>query len=143
MPAVDCRVSVVVDAGREATWDRLADIPGWPAWNPACLEAGLDGPRQPGTVMRLRLRHPKGRDFYTRPRLAEVDRPRRLAWETRSVGVRARTEVEVSPEIDGTRVTLTAGSGGPMGFSYRWAMRPRTQALIWSRMLDGLAGSFR
>lgn len=136
-------MTVVVDAGREAAWDRLADIPRWPDWNPSCIDATLDGPPQPGTVMRLQLRHPRGRGFHTRPRLAELERPGRLAWETRAIGVRARTEVEVTREVDGTRITLTADSGGPMGFSYRWAMRPRTQAQIWSAMLDGLAESFR
>lgn len=140
---MDCRVTVVVDAGREAAWDRLADIPGWPAWNPACIAASLDGPPAPGTAMRLQLRHPGGRGFHTRPRLAELERPERLTWETRAPGVRARTRVEVTREVDGTRITLTADSGGPMGFSYRWAMRPRTQARIWSTMLDGLAESFR
>jgi len=139
----DCRVTVVVDAATGDAWDRLADIPAWPSWNPACLDAELRGDLTPGTQLRLRLRHPKGRDFFTRPRLTEVERPSRLAWEARSVGLRARTALEVEPEEGGSRITLTAESGGPLGFSYRWAMRPRTQALIYGAMLDGLAGSFR
>lgn len=136
-------MTVVVDAGREAVWDRLADVSGWPDWNPACISAGLDGPPEPGTAMRLQLRHPNGRGFHTRPRLAELERPGRLVWETRAIGVRARTEVRLTHEVDGTRITLTADSGGPMGFSYRWAMRPKTQARIWASMLGGLAESFR
>jgi uncharacterized protein YndB with AHSA1/START domain len=140
---VDCQVTVVVDADAPATWDRLADLGGWPAWNPSCVGARARGEMAPGTALELHLRHPRGRDFWTRPTLAEVTPPHRLGWRAGALGLRADTSIELTPEQEGTRVTLTSSSRGPMGFAYRMAMRPRTQAAMYTLMLDGLARSFR
>ena len=49
---------------------------------------------------------------------------------------------ELVDEDGGTRVTVTSASHGPLGFAYRLVMRPRTQALIHTRMLNALSASF-
>ena len=64
--AMSVSVTVVAPAAQEAVWERWTDFAGWPRWNPQCIGATLDGPLAPGTTLELNLRHPRGRDFYTR-----------------------------------------------------------------------------
>lgn len=136
-------VTVVVPATAEAAWERWTDFERWPEWNPRCVEAGLDGPLAPGTTLELHLRHPRGRDFYTRPRLTRVEPPRAIAWEARAPGLRASTVTTLTPEPDGTRVTIESDARGRMAFAYRMSLTDRTQALIFVAMLDALTDSVR
>jgi len=123
-------------------WNVLADIEGWPEWNPSCAAASIDGPIEVGRLLRLKLLHPRGRIFHTRPRLESIERPRRLSWVARATGARARTEVTLIPAEGKTVVELTTSTSGPMAFSYRWVMRPKTQALLYGTMLGGLVERF-
>jgi uncharacterized protein YndB with AHSA1/START domain len=136
-------VTVVAPAAQEAVWERWTDFAGWPRWNPQCIGATLDGPLAPGTTLELNLRHPRGRDFYTRPRLTAVEAPDEIVWEARGLGLRAPTRTTLAPEPDGTRVTIEAGAHGPMAFAYRMSVTDRTQALIYVAMLDALSDSVR
>ncbi len=140
---MDCRVTVVVDGAPEDAWRAWTEFPRWSEWNPACVEARAETPLRVGSRLDLHLRHPRGRPFYTRPAVSEIDPPRRIAWRARAVGLVAETLVEMEPDGGGTRVTLTASSRGVLGFTYRLMMRPRTQATMFSQMLNGLAGRFR
>jgi hypothetical protein len=140
---VSVSVTVVVPASQDVAWARWTDIARWPDWNPQCVDASLDGPLAPGTRLDLRLRHPRGRDFYTRPRLTRVDAPREIVWEARGLGLRAPTRTALSPEPDGTRVTIEADAHGPMAFTYRMSVTDRTQALVYVAMLDALSESVR
>ena len=135
--------TVVAPATAQAAWERWTDFARWPEWNPPCIGAGLDGPLAPGTRLELHLRHPRGRDFYTRPRLTVVEPQREIVWEARSLGLRAPTRTTMSPEPDGTRVTIDAAAHGPMAFAYRMTVTDRTQALIYVAMLDALSDSVR
>ncbi len=101
------------------------------------------GPWPRGRRLELHLRHPRGRDFYTRPRLTVVEPEREIVWEARALGLRAPTRTTMSPEPDGTRVTIEAGAHGPMAFAYRMTVTDRTQALIYVAMLDALSDSVR
>lgn len=136
-------VTVVVPAAVPEAWDRWTDFARWPEWNPQCIEAALDGPLEPGTTLDLHLRHPRGRDFYTRPRLTAVDAPRQIVWEARGLGLRAPTRTSLAPEPDGARLTIDADATGPLALTYKMSVTDRTQALIYVAMLDGLSDSFR
>ena len=136
-------VTVVAPAPAGAAWERWTDFPRWPEWNPQCIEAELAGPLAPGTTLDLHLRHPRGRDFYTRPRLTVVDPEREIAWEARALGMRAPSRTLLSPEPDGTRVTIEADAHGPLAFTYKMSVTDRTQALIYVAMLDALCDSLR
>ncbi len=136
-------VTVVAPAAVQATWQRWTDFARWPEWNPHCIEAELKGPLAEGTTLDLHLRHPRGRDFYTRPRLTRVDPGREIVWEARALGVRAPSRTLLGPEPDGTRVTIEAAAHGPMAFTYRMSVTDRTQALIYVAMLDALCDSLR
>jgi uncharacterized protein YndB with AHSA1/START domain len=136
-------VTVVAPAPPERTWALLADVAGWPGWNPSCLEAAVDGPLAPGTRLALRLQDDKGRSFYTRPRLSAVDPGRELAWEARGLGLRATTRTTLAPEPDGTRITIEATSSGPLAITYRLSVPDKTQALIYVAMLDAMSELLR
>ena len=134
---------VVVAAAPTAVWSRWVDVAQWPAWNPACVSASLDGALSPGARLHLQLRHPRGRAFWTSPIVTDVDDASRLAWETRALGVRATTVTTLDPHDDGTLVKLTSESHGVLGFTYRLTFPEKAQALLWSGALTGLAESFR
>ena len=136
-------MTVVAPAAAEAAWARWTDFARWPKWNPRCIEARIDGPLAPGTALDLRLRHPRGRDFYTRPRLTVVEALNEIVWEARGLGLRAPTRTTMGPEPDGTRVTIEADARGPLAFTYSMTMTNRTQALIYVAMLDALSESVR
>jgi hypothetical protein len=136
-------VTVVAPAPAGAAWERWTDFPRWPEWNPQCIEAELAGPLAAGTTLDLHLRHPRGRDCYMRPRLTVVDPEREIAWEARALGMRAPSRTLLSPEPDGTRVTIEADAHGPLAFTYKMSVTDRTQALIYVAMLDALCDSLR
>ena len=136
-------MTVVAPAPPEVAWERWSDIARWPDWNPHCVAAAIDGPLVPGSQLDLRLRDVKGREFYTRPVLTVVEDGRRLEWQARGLGLRASTRTALTPEPDGTRITLESDSEGPMAFAYRLGMSDRTQALIYVGMLDALTDSVR
>jgi uncharacterized protein YndB with AHSA1/START domain len=140
---VSVAITVVAPAPPAETWALWTDFDGWPSWNPHCVEARLDGPLAPGTAIELRLRHPRGRDFYTRPVLCAVDPEREIAWEARGPGLRAETRTTMAPEPDGTRLTVAAGARGPMAFAYRMTVTDRTQALMYVAMLNALTDRLR
>lgn len=136
-------ITVVTPSPPGPAWDLWTDFEGWPSWNPHCVEARLDGPLAPGTPLELRLRHPRGRDFYTRPVLSVVDPEREIAWEARGPGLRAATRTTLEPEPDGTRLTVSAGAQGLLAFAYRMTVTDRTQALMYVAMLNALTGRLR
>jgi uncharacterized protein YndB with AHSA1/START domain len=135
--------TVVAPAGPAATWARWSDLDAWPEWNPHCVSASLEGPLTPGTRVVLQLRHPRGRDFWTRPRLTAVEPEERLDWAATSFGIAATTATRLAPEPDGTRVTVELDVAGRMGFTYRMTLSDRVQALIWTGILDALVDSLR
>jgi uncharacterized protein YndB with AHSA1/START domain len=136
-------VTVVAPTEPERAWKRWTDFARWPDWNPQCVGARLDGPLAPGTKLDLHLRHPRGRDFYTRPRLTEVDPGRRLAWQVRSIGLRSTTTTTLEPQPDGTLMTIASDSQGGMAFTYKMTFTERAQADMYVAMLDALAASVR
>jgi hypothetical protein len=140
---VSVTVTVVVPAGRSATWARWSDVARWPEWNPRCLSASLRGPLARGTTVELQLRHPGGRDFWTRPVITAVTPEAELAWEARGLGLRAVTSSRLADEPDGTRLTVELDSRGPLAATYRLTLPDRTQARIWTEVLDALSQSLR
>lgn len=135
-------VTVVVSAEPQAVWARLTEVAGWPHWNPACVSAEAPETFASGQRLRLQMRLPRGRAFWTTPVLIDLDQPRRLVWETRALGLRAPTVTTLEPHDEGTLVTLTSESRGPLGFTYRLTFPEQTQAQMWSGALTGLARSF-
>lgn len=136
-------VTVVAPAPPAAVWERWTAFAAWPEWNPHCISASIDGDVAEGSRLDLRLSDPKGRSFYTRPVITEVAERERITWEGRGLGVRARTTTLLSPEPDGTRVSLESDVAGSLGFTYRIALGDKVQALMYVAMLDALTDSVR
>jgi carbon monoxide dehydrogenase subunit G len=78
------RVEIV--ASPEAVWDLIADIGGWPRWNPDVKEVSVQGEVAEGTVFRWKA----GPGTITST-LRLVDRPRALGWTGRTFGIDAIT----------------------------------------------------
>lgn len=136
-------VRVLVTAPIEQVWSRWLDLPRWPEWNPACIAAEIEGDLAPGRRLRLELRHPRGRTFWTAPVVREVVDHEHVRWETRGLGFRAPTVTTFAPDDEGTLVALRSESRGLLGFTYRMTFPEKTQGLLWSGALTGLAQSFR
>ena len=136
---------VSVAAPPAAVWELLTDIPRWPDWNPACEQGTMDTDTLGvGTRLRLHLRHPRGRLFWTWPTVTELSPPERLGLLTRAFLVRAPTTITLATSDDGgTDVTLESSSTGALGFAYRLMFPEKTQALLWSGTLTGLAAHMR
>ena len=67
-----------IDATPEQVWDVLTDLAAYPAWNPFIVRA--EGVVDPGRRLALRMQPVGGRAMTLRPRLVEVDAPRKLRW---------------------------------------------------------------
>lgn len=124
-------------------WSLWSDVGAWPVWNPECVTASLDGPAVEGAVLDLTLRHPRGRQFITRPRVATAVPGREFTWVTKALGFRATTATTFAPGDDGTLITLRADTTGPLAFTYRMTMTDRTLAVLYTRMLDALVAEVR
>ncbi len=137
-------VSVVAPADPSTVWGLLVDVPGWPSWNPTCVAAHIDTPAAVvGSRLRLQLVHPRGRRFWTSPTIVTLEPAVRLGLLTASLGFRAPTEIALAAHDDGTAVTLTSHSQGLLAFSYRLTFPEKTQGLLWSGALTGLARHLR
>lgn len=141
------RATIRTEADLETTWQRISDILRWPEWNPACALAETRSDTTEiveGTVLRLQLRHPRGRLFWTEPKITAIEGPTKLEWVVRAMGVRSPLSITCDPlATGGTAVTLTTHSVGPMGFAYRLVFPEKAQGLLWSGTLTALAQSLR
>lgn len=99
------RTDVHIDATPERVWEVLTDLAAFPAWNPFIVRA--EGVLAPGGRLTLRLQPVGGRAMTMRPRLVEVDVPRRLRWRG-TVGVPGLMDAEhtftLEPRGSGTRL---------------------------------------
>ena len=96
---------VDVDARPEQVWEVLTDLAAYPAWNPFIVRA--EGVVEPGGRLTLTMQPVGGRAMTLRPRLVEVDAPRRLRWRG-TVGMPGLMDAEhtfaLQPQAGGTRL---------------------------------------
>jgi uncharacterized protein YndB with AHSA1/START domain len=69
---------IEIAASPDAVWDLMADLSGWPTWNPDVKEVSVQGEVAEGTVFRWKA----GPGTITSI-LRLVDRPRALGWTGR------------------------------------------------------------
>jgi hypothetical protein len=94
-----------IAADPETVWDLLADIDGWPSWNPAVSTASLDGELRNGARMRWKA----GPGTITST-FQKVDRPRELAWTGKTMGIAAVHVYTLRPVDAHHTVVTTAES---------------------------------
>lgn len=129
---------IVVDADPHEAWSRWSDISRWPEWNPRCLAATADGTEE-GDQIELQLRHPRGRDFWTRPRVTVSEPGREFTWQARGLGVRASTQALFSAVDDGTEVQVTGDARGVLAFTWRLLITQKVEGRLLSDALNGFA----
>jgi uncharacterized protein YndB with AHSA1/START domain len=135
-------VETLVPAEPDAVWARFVDFPRWPEWNLMCIGASIDGELAPGCRLDLHLRHPRGRGFWTRPRVIAVDARRSITWRASGVGLRSDTRTTFAIDDGGTRVSMSSDAQGFLAFAFRLAMTPATESALYGGMLMSLQGSF-
>lgn len=79
MPLIHTEIEIAAPASR--VWELLADLAGYPRWNPSI--ARLEGPAQAGARLRMRARLGGGIKVPLRPVLLTVERNRELSWSGR------------------------------------------------------------
>jgi len=109
---IDIRASPAV------VWEVLADVAGWPAWNPDVSRASIDAALRPGTVFRWKAG--PGTIVST---IRQADRPSRLGWTGRTLGIRAKHAYRLEQSSAGTRVTTEESWDGLPVRLFTTAMR--------------------
>ena len=84
---------VEVAADPETVWGVLADIQGWPSWNPDITGATLRGPVRPGTTFSW-----KSGPGTIRSTFQVVERPTELAWTGKTMGIPAIHVYRLRPD---------------------------------------------
>lgn len=96
---MECRVATRIAARPETIWALLTDAAGFPAWNSTV--SSIEGEIALG--QRLRLRVPLAPKRTFKPRVSQLEAPRRMVWQDGAApmfkGVRTFT---LSPRPDGT-----------------------------------------
>lgn len=93
------RAEALIEAPIETVWDVLSDLDGWPKWNPSVSRMNLRGRLDVGTTFEW-----VGGGSKITSRLEEIDRPSRIVWSGRTMGIRAVHVWELSTVPDGTFV---------------------------------------
>jgi hypothetical protein len=123
----ECEIEIAV--APEAAWDVLAAIDRWPSWNPAVKSVAVDGAIEEGSTFRWKA----GPGTITST-IEDLERPRRMAWTGRSLGLRA-THVHTFEPRDGATVVTTRESYE--GLVAR-VFKRRLQATLDSSLRDAL-----
>ncbi|HEV2757721.1 MAG TPA: SRPBCC family protein [Actinomycetota bacterium] len=101
--------STDVAASAEVDWDVLTAVAEWPRWNPAVKAAALTGPVAEGSSFEW-----KAGPGSIRSVLRVVDRPRRLGWTGKTLGIAAVHVYTLEPTSQGTKITTEESWDGPL-----------------------------
>lgn len=117
------RVTIAADA--DAVWDVLADVSGWPQWNPAVKSARIPGGIDEGTPFEWKAGPGTIRSVFR-----VVERPRLLGWTGRTLGIPARHVYRLEP--DGTRTTVVTEESwdGLLAHLFKKTLRKTLDAAI-------------
>ena len=103
--------SAETTASPDAVWQVLADVDGWPSWNPGYSAAHLDGPLDRGSIGSLTLARGDTRPFT----VYEVDPPTFLSYGGHVPGGRQLFWNRIEAAANGqTRVVLGHTIEGPL-----------------------------
>ena len=75
---------IEIAAPPETVWEVIADLPGWPTWNPDVRSMSLDGPFEPGSAFRW-----KSGSTSLVSTLQVIDPPNEIAWTGVTMGIHA------------------------------------------------------
>ena len=113
---------IEVRAEPEVVWEVLADIDGWPSWNPGVKQAELMGGLREQSVFRWKA----GPGTITST-LLSVDRPREIGWRGKSMGLSAVHVYKLEPHAEGTRVHTEESFDGLFARLFKGSTRKSLQ----------------
>jgi len=116
---------IEIQADPEVVWDVLADIEGWPSWNPDVKEATLTGGLKEGSIFRWKA----GPGTITST-LEKVERPREIGWRGKTMGISAVHVYKLEPHAQGTKVHTEESFDGLIVRLLRGPMRKSLQKTI-------------
>ena len=90
---------IEIGAPIEVVWDVLTGIDRWPTWNSDVKSVSIEGPAAAG--MSFRWKAGPGTITST---VVRMERPRLIAWNGRTLGIRARHDWHLEPRDGRTRV---------------------------------------
>ena len=108
---------ILIDARPEIVWDTLTDLKSWPLWMPGVTNMEVDEPLRLGTTFKW-----KAGPGTIRSEVLECDRPRKVGWRGRTLGVTAAHVWQMEAEGDRTRVFTEESWAGPLARVLRAAM---------------------
>ena len=120
---------VEIDASIEIVWNVLTAIDRWPTWNPDVKSVSIDGPPTEGTIFRWKA----GPGTITST-VVRIDRPRRIAWDGRTLGIRAKHGWHLEPRDRRTHVRTEESYDGLVA---RLLRRP-LQRILDRTLADGV-----
>jgi uncharacterized protein YndB with AHSA1/START domain len=130
-PVVEA-AEIHVEAAPDTVWDVLADIRGWPGWNPDVRSATVDGEVAEGTAFRW-----KSGPGTIASVLRLVDRPRALGWTGSTLGIRAVHVWHLEPRDGGTFVRTQESFEGALVRLLRGSMQKTLRGSL-ERMIGSL-----
>jgi carbon monoxide dehydrogenase subunit G len=115
MKTIDASAPVVgsseieIAAAPEVAWEILIAIEKWPSWNPDVRSASVEGPLDKGTTFRWKA----GPGTIT-SQIADLERPRRISWAGKTLGIKAIHVYTLEPSNGKTLVRTEESYGGLM-----------------------------
>lgn len=116
-PAIG-QAEAIVAAPTDTVWDVLSDLPNWPSWNKSVSKLGLKGDIEPGTTF---VWVAGGSKIVSR--LEELERPSRIVWTGRTMGIRAVHVWTFEATAAGTRVRTRESFEGLIVRCFRGTMK--------------------
>jgi hypothetical protein len=116
-PAIGMAEAIVA-APVDTVWEVLRDLPNWPSWNRSVSKLEQQGDIRPGTSFVW-----VAGGSTIRSRIEEIERPRRIVWTGRTLGIRAVHVWEFEATPDGTRVRTRESFEGLIVRCFRRPMK--------------------
>ena len=116
---------ILIDAPPETVWDTLTDLHSWPNWMPGVTKMEVDEPLRVGTKFTW-----KAGPGSIRSEALETDRPRRVGWTGRTLGVTALHVWQLEASGDGTRVVTEESWSGPLARVLRSTTRKTVRSAL-------------
>ena len=124
---------IEIAADPETVWGVLADIGGWPRWNPDITQMNLRGPVQPGTTFSWK----SGPGTITST-FQVVEEPTELTWTGKTMGIPAVHVYRLCPSEQRSGHTVVATQESWGGLLAR-LLRKRFTATLKIAIDTGLA----
>jgi hypothetical protein len=121
---------IIVGAAPEIVWDTLTDFRSWPQWMPGVRFVKIDEPVRVGTRFTWRA----GASTI-KSEIVDANKPQKVAWKGRTLGIDALHVWSVEPTGQGSRVVTEESWAGPLARGLRGLLRKTVRKAVD----DGLA----